>query len=1540
MKKLFALMLVALFATTSAFAQRKTDKIDRGVVAVPSGTGTLVSWRIFGEEYYDTRYNVYFNGTKVNSAPLSASNFLHASTAAGSYQVEAVVRGQSQGLSAAAKRWSGNYLDIPVAGVTDRDGNDVTSEYVINDISLGDVNGDGVVEFIVKRNYSGDILSASNTTKFHHLECYTMAGERLWWIDCGPNLMAGADEQWDIVAYDWDGDGKAETLMRGADNMYIHTASGKTIAIGSATYVAPRTEYTRDGAEYLLYMEGATGEPYGWDGTSSQFTPMAYPLPRFESGESDYATVWGKNDTGHRSAKHYFGAPFLDGRHASIFLGRGCYTRHKMCALDVDPATHELKQRWRWNEYSASSPWFGQGYHNFSIADVDWDGRDEIMFGSMVIDDNGKGLCTTGLGHGDAQHCADLDPYRHGQEQFVCNETSPACTYFNATTGKIYYRLKSSGDDGRALCANFTNDYPGSLGRSTQTGYVSTVADKTYASGVLPDAASVYDALYWSHLNFRIYWDGDLCDEVLDSPGTEREAAVYKPFGGRIFTSSGCNMNNWSKNNPAAMGDILGDWREEIVVRADGNTKIRIYTTDVPTEHRVYTLWHDHQYRNAMVWQSVGYNQPPHKSYFLGEMEGITTPPPPLTMTGRVEIANGGTIGAGQKDEHVIVCETNDTKISVADGASPYIATFNVPSHVTGNGTRDAQGVSHPTEKYFTCTVSGGAFTGGMRLVKQGDGILTLPGVEQKHTGNTDIWAGTLNFDGKLKNSRLWLNRFTELNSSGGEFRSIHMDYASKLRPGGADARGEVTTDTLVLGFGARLVIDIYNDLTADKVTAKSLTVGTKDWAYGPQYLTPVVEIVPHLAEGESVAVGKYLIAEAGSVGGSLGSIKIEGLSTDVKAALEQEGNKIYLVVSSLRDPSSVIWNGNESNTWNMGGAKNFTSALSPEVTDEVFVTGDKVLFDDNAAQTDVMLSDDIEADSVIVDNSKAYTFGGTGSIVGSSTLVKRGSSTLTISTDNAYTGGTRISGGTVRVASLSNENQAKGGLGGVTTAASKFIIENGAVLQTTAAVTQGSPMQILTEEGGVINNSADFSTSKAISGTLLTKRGTGWMKLNVGNPSLTKLTIAAGTVVMNGHNTPAKNVEFQGGTLSETVENVNSTYALSVPAEKKGTWNLCGRASYANALTGEGELTVYIPSYLAPRTRITGNWSKFTGTVKATAASNTAFTFDNSNGLPNATLDVSSGVTVMNSSGKTFAIGKVTGDAGALGGVVSFSQTGASGNATWKLGNDTNWSWKGRITGTAALTKAGTGKMSLGKGSSDNDYSGATRVDEGELHFSSGALLGTGALTVQKGATLSGTTSGTGLTNSSTTVNGTLQAGITASGTSGIMNFGGKNVTFSQTGVLRLGINKAATSSSRGGASIGNINQLTMNGTVSLFYSPSFSPNVGDSIVIWDAKTFSGSPTLESEVISLEKGLYWDTSRLKEGLLFVTDVVPTGIQGLAADTEVGVQVVATNGAVVDEYTTAFGEAEAAFRRSSLPAGVYMLRITGGSETMVKKVRK
>ena len=349
---LLSLFLVGI-AVVGAQAQRVTDKIDRGIVAIPKGSGNLVSWRKFGSEYYDTKYNLYRDGALIKS-DLEVSNFVDAGGSASSkYAVEAVVKGVKQQKSAEVKAWSDAYFDVKVKPVVNRAGKTIgnsetnggttTSGYTLNDISLADVDGDGVCEFIVKRNNSqGNLRQKSNNTDFNLYECYKIDGTRLWWIDLGPNLMAGPDEQWDMIGYDWDRDGKAEMIMRGADNMIIHTATGKTINIGnmSTGLNVERPEYMGVGNEYLLYLNGETGEPYGWDGKDN-WTPMAYPLPQFEANETKGdASVWG--DLGHRMMKHYFAAPYLDGRNPSIFLGRGAYTRHKFCALDVNPQTHEL----------------------------------------------------------------------------------------------------------------------------------------------------------------------------------------------------------------------------------------------------------------------------------------------------------------------------------------------------------------------------------------------------------------------------------------------------------------------------------------------------------------------------------------------------------------------------------------------------------------------------------------------------------------------------------------------------------------------------------------------------------------------------------------------------------------------------------------------------------------------------------------------------------------------------------------------------------------------------------------------------------------------------------------------------------------------------------------------------------------------------------------------------------------------------------------------------------------------------------------------
>ena len=1509
MKKI-GLMFLGLAMSCVAMAQRATDVLDRGLVALPSGSGNFVSWRIMGEEYYDVEYNLYRDGVKLNPVPLKVSNFTdNKGTAASKYQVAPVVRGVEQEKCAEVTRWNNGYLDIPMQPVINRNGQNVTSNYTLNDVSLADVNGDGISEFIVKRNSNTAKEYSTNKYDFHRLECYTITGKRLWYIDLGPNMISGPDEQYDIVGYDWDGDGKAEMLLRGADNMIIHKADGVTVEIGNMNFDSRNTlqsdanmAYTHTGNEFLLYLNGETAEPY---------VTMPYPLPRLEKGQTDLNAVWG-DGYGHRSTKHYFAAPYLDGRRPSIFLGRGAYTIHKMCALDVNPETHELTQRWRWDDPGGA--WRGQGYHNFGIADVDLDGRDEIVFGSMVIDDNGKGLSTTGLGHGDAQHTGDLDPYRWGLEHFACNEDRPAMNYRNATTSKIYYRLVGTGDDGRALCGNFTNSYPGCVGKSASSGVISTVADK-----VLPGVPE-FD------LNFRIYWDGDLCEEILNSPGTEKEAKIDKMVGNsinRIFTSSGAKMNNWSKNNPGATGDIIGDWREEMVLRTSDNAKLRIYTTSTPTPHRIYTLWHDHQYRQAMVWQSMGYNQPPHLSYFLGELEGITVAPPPLTMTGRTEVSNNGTVGTDLNDKHVIMCETNDMTVSRADGASPHVLTFNVPSWVQGTTNND-----NIIYDKFTYTVNGAGLTGAARLVKQGDGILNLPAVDMTHTGNTDIWAGIVNFNGTMKNSKLWLNRFAEFNADGGVFRGIEMEYASILRPGGLNKVGEVSTDTLNLNFGAIMELDVIGASKAsDVIKAKHIVIETKSWEYGPEYLTPVIRLV--LPEGGDLETASYLIAEAESIEGNLGAIKLEG-TYGKKSSLKHEDGKVYLVVEGVRDASLVLWNGQNSAIWNYASDMNFIN----DGDASYFVENDKVRFTDDATVFNVELVGDLPCDTVFVDNTTAYTFSGTGAIKGAATLVKSGTGRLTISTDNTYTGGNRISGGVVSVSSLSNENQAFGNLGAVTANPLHFVIENGAVLQTSAAVQMGSPIRFEGEEGGVISNSYDFAMNKPFSGTVMEKRGAGWLKTYASGSGLSRMIISGGTV-QNHSGIAAKVVEIRTGSL---VDQVGTGNEINVPEGKTGSWTTANRQTYSNKITGAGKLTVYCATekgsdWVATRTPIQINTSEFTGTLvpQATNASDGRFTLNTASGIAKGRMDIPSGIIVQNT-GKVYTIGELTGS-GTLGAGCTFSNGATVGANTWKVGSlNTDFTFAGSITGSGTVfEKLGTGMMTM---TGTSDFTGKATISAGTICLNKSSvksgMLGKGALSVAKDAILCGAGM---LDNSAVTIadGALLRPGIKETSTSGTLRLNGHNVTVADGGTLRFYIGSRSLYTK-----LTDVGSMSLRGILKVQVREGVALQEGDEFQLWTSSSTRTSTTTVFELDSIGAGLVWDTSDIESGILRVVKE-GTAIEPIAADKMLVCTIYNASGVECARYACRYDEVRLRLNELGLPEGVYMVRMATESAEFVEK---
>ena len=1202
MKRLFFLAIL-MIATLSVGAQRKTDVLDRGLVAIKTTEGVYCSWRILAEEYYDVTYNLYRDGVKIAEG-LSVSNYTDAAGADGSkYTVKAVVRGAEQEASKEVTPWAQKYLEItPDHGA-------LTSTYVPNDACCADVDGDGELEILLKFDNLSEIQASypkeGYNGEYSIVEVYKLNGKKLWWLDFGPNMGDFQNNEQNIVAYDWDEDGKAEAVIRAADGTTIHLADGTTQVIGDATKNYRSATgggtnwFMHEGAEYLVYMNGETGKPY---------QVMEYPLKRLEDGETDLNAAWG-DGYGHRSTKHFFGAPVLDGRKASIFLARGIYTRHKMIALDVNTATHELTVRWRWNNNTPGSPWYGQGYHNYSVADVDWDGRDEICFGSMVIDDNGHGLSTTGLGHGDAHHVGDFNPYIHGQEFFACNEDRPGNNYRDATTSKIYYRYEAGDDDGRAMMGNFTDDFPGCQGISSRDpNLISSVIN-----GPLP-VAKPSDVTQ----NFRIYWDGDLCDETQDySSGKNTAIAIYKYGKGKIETLTGSLTNNDTKGTPCYQGDLFGDWREEIIARTADN-KIRIYTTTMPTEWRIPTLWHDHQYRQAMVWQMCGYNQPPHVSYFLGEVEGITQAPPALTMTGRKEIANGGNFTT--TDNAVITCEPNDMTVSVSDGASPYIFFDNTPSWVQGHDSND-----NIDYTYYTHTLTGGAFAGDMRLVKQGDGILVLPNVVEKYTGRTEVWGGTLRFNGTLENSSLWLNRHTALESDGGQFKGgITADYNATIAIGTTEKAGNVTVSDLTLGFGSRVVFDVFADSTTDQLKVTKLHIGKKDWQNGPQYDAPVIQIVTHNADGTTtLAAGSYELMTVGEVEGDVSDIIIEGIAGQ-KYSLTNDGGKLSLNVAALRDPADVVWDGGTDGIWDLANAENFVL----DGNKDFFVSGDNVTFNDAATNTAINIVGEVKPASVTFDNSeKNFTVDGEGSIIGDGSLTKKGSGSVTINNVNKYTGGTTIEDGKLIVGSLANSDGAEfGALGGV----DNTIMLNGGTLAVSQTMVTSQPVSIGDGNGMVeVAAGKQLTLNAAISGSKkeLTKAGNGTLVAN-GAPSYGTLVVNAGVVQAGERNAvhtyPSK-IVLNDGTLKDP----NDIYSYStnnanveVPEGSTATWTLDSRCDYKGKLTGSGQLTVNVTSV---RCNMQGDWSQFEGILKfqntKTGSYEPSLQWNNSYGLGKATV-------------------------------------------------------------------------------------------------------------------------------------------------------------------------------------------------------------------------------------------------------------------------------------------------------------------------------
>ncbi|WP_181958233.1 RICIN domain-containing protein [Nonomuraea deserti] len=581
---------------------KQMEDLDRGLISARSGNGNLVSWRLLGTEESGTGFNLYRGSTKVNSSPITgATSYLDGGADAGaSYTVRAVAGGVEQGASPASLRFTGgDHLDVPLqipSGGTTPSGEQYT--YTANDGSVGDLDGDGRYEIVLKWDPSNaKDNSQSGYTGNVYIDAYRLDGTRLWRIDLGRNIRAGAHYT-QFQVYDYDGDGRAEVAMKTADG----TRDGAGTVIGSASADHRNSSgYILSGPEYLTMFDGLTG---------AALSTVGYDPPRGD------VSSWG-DDYGNRVDRFLAGTAYLDGERPSLIMARGYYTRAVIAAWDFRNGS--LTKRWTFDSNSSGNgAAAGQGNHQLSVADVDGDGRQEIVYGSATVDDDGRLMYTTGFGHGDALHVGDLVPSRSGIEVFTIHESGsrPAADLHDARTGQVIFQRPGNGGSegpGRGVAGDVHAGNPGAEFWGSGTHMSNLYNASGSPVGRTPSSA-----------NFLAWWDGDPVRELLDQTRIDK----YGTSGDtRLLTGSGVASNNGTKATPVLSGDLLGDWREEVVWRTGDSRALRVYATTATTDLRIHTLAHDPQYRVALAWQNTAYNQPPHPSFFIGA--GMSTPARP-----------------------------------------------------------------------------------------------------------------------------------------------------------------------------------------------------------------------------------------------------------------------------------------------------------------------------------------------------------------------------------------------------------------------------------------------------------------------------------------------------------------------------------------------------------------------------------------------------------------------------------------------------------------------------------------------------------------------------------------------------------------------------------------------------------------------------------------------------------------------------------------------------------------------------------------------
>lgn len=586
------------------------EQLGRGVVAIRTSTDTvMVGWRYLSADPVQVGFNVYRDGHLLTPEPVRTSTQFfdrNPSSAATRYEVRPVVNGKedqslAHGLYTLPPDAPCGYLEIPLeqpGRQTMPDGE--SCAYVAADASAADLDGDGEMEIVLKwdpTNAKDNSQSGFTGTVF--LDAYKLDGRRMWRIDLGRNIRAGAHYT-QFMVYDLDGDGRAEVAAKTADG----TVDGRGTVIGNAAAdyregardTSPaRKGYVASGPEYLTVFSGETGE-------ALHTTDYVPPRGRVEGWGDNYAN---------RSERYLAAVAYLDGRKPSLVMCRGYYTRTVVAAFDWDG--RRLTSRWVFDTDSARwASYAGQGNHNLRVADVDGDGCDEITYGSCAIDHDGTGLYNTRFGHGDAMHLTAFDPSSDRLQVWDCHENRRDGSDFrDAATGKVIFQIPSDKDVGRCMAADIDPTNYGVEMWSSASGGIRNIRGEVVCAA--PKGLPA---------NMAVWWDGDLLREMLDHETVSKydwKTQTCRP----LARFGGCLFNNGSKSNPCLQADLLGDWREEVVTRTADSRALRIYVSPCPTSYRFHTFLEDRPYRLSVATQNVAYNQPTQPGFYFGpDLEG------------------------------------------------------------------------------------------------------------------------------------------------------------------------------------------------------------------------------------------------------------------------------------------------------------------------------------------------------------------------------------------------------------------------------------------------------------------------------------------------------------------------------------------------------------------------------------------------------------------------------------------------------------------------------------------------------------------------------------------------------------------------------------------------------------------------------------------------------------------------------------------------------------------------------------------------------